>query len=175
MTRRSTTVEHLSRRLLVALPDSYERALQRYETLVPAYDPAAFAAASNWEEVLAVANVQAPHGFLRYFGLDVAPAMAGAGSNRQASEYLMGNHTIAERMFRHDAGVMLHAPLRTLLYADPDGTVLAVDQPSLLFASYGDPAITAVGHHLDGLLARLIELLDGDVPTQLLDERIRRP
>ncbi|MFV8050873.1 hypothetical protein [Mycobacterium sp. 48b] len=175
MTRHSSAVEHLSRRLLVALPDSYERALQRYETLVPAYDPAAFAAASNWDEVLAIAKEQAPHGFLRYFQIDVAPAMVGSGTTWQSTEYLMGNHTIAERMYRHDPSVMLHAPLRTLLYEGPHGTVLAIDQPSLLFASYGNAAITAVGHHLDGLLARLIELLDGDVPAQLLDERVRRP
>ncbi|BBX91838.1 hypothetical protein H5U98_11290 [Mycolicibacterium boenickei] len=167
MPRHSGVVDHPSRRLLVALPDSYERARERYESLVPAYNSAAFAAASNWDEVLAVAKTQAPHGFLRYFSIDVAPSMAGSGSNGQATEYLMGNHTIAERMYRHDPAVMLHAPLRTLLYAGPDGTVLAVDQPSLLFASYGHPAITAVGHELDGLLATLIDLLDGDVPAQL--------
>jgi hypothetical protein len=62
----------------------------------------------------------------------------------------------------------LHAPLRTLLYADTDGdTKLAVDQPSLLFASYGNPDIAAVGNELDGLLAALVELLGGDVPDQL--------
>jgi uncharacterized protein (DUF302 family) len=80
----------------------------------------------------------------------------------------MGNHTIAERMFRHDPSAMLHAPLRTLLYADTDGdTKLAVDQPSLLFASYGNPDIAALGNELDGLLAALVELLGGDVPDQL--------
>jgi hypothetical protein len=63
---------------------------------------------------------------------------------------------------------MLHAPLRTLLYADPDGdTKLAVDQPSLLFASYGDPRIAYVGHELDTLLAQLIILLGGGLPLQL--------
>jgi uncharacterized protein (DUF302 family) len=80
----------------------------------------------------------------------------------------MGNHTIAERMFHHDPAVMLHAPLRTLLYADPDGdTKLAVDQPSLLFASYHNPDITAVGEHLDRLLALLITTMDGDLPSEL--------
>ena len=80
----------------------------------------------------------------------------------------MGNHTIAERMFRHDPSVMLHAPLRTLLYADPDGdTKLAVDQPSLLFASYDNPHITDVGRELDALLAQLIGLLGGEPPAQL--------
>jgi hypothetical protein len=80
----------------------------------------------------------------------------------------MGNHTIAERMFRHEPSVMLHAPLRTLLYADADGdTKLAVDQPSLLFGSFDNPDIAAVGVELDALLAGLVELLGGEVPDQL--------
>jgi hypothetical protein len=163
----STAVEHLNRRLLVALPDGYERARTRYEDLAPAVDLAAFAKLANWEEVLAEMKAQAPHGFVRYGTFDVVPSMTGSGSSRPATEYLMGNHTIAERMYRHDPSVMLHAPLRTLLFAGPDGTVLAVDQPSLLFGSYGNPAITAVGVELDRLLATLIELLDGDVPAAL--------
>jgi hypothetical protein len=63
---------------------------------------------------------------------------------------------------------MLHAPLRTLIYADRDGdTKLAVDQPSLLLASYHNPHITDVGRELDAHLANLITVLAGDVPTQL--------
>jgi hypothetical protein len=62
------------------------------------------------------------------------------------TQYLTGNHTIAERMFRHDPSVMLHAPLRTVLYVDPVGeTKLAVDQPSLLFDSYDKPEIAVSG------------------------------
>lgn len=162
-----TAVEHLNRRLLVALPDDFEQARLRYETLVPAVDLPAFAKASSWDDVLAEAKAQAPHGFLRYFRTDVAPAMVGSGSDWPATEYLMGNHTIAERMYRHDPGVMLHAPLRTLLYDGGTGPVFAVDQPSLLFGSYGNPAITAVGVELDGLLAALIDLLGGQVPEEL--------
>ena len=79
----------------------------------------------------------------------------------------MGNHTIAERMFRHDPSVMLHAPLRTVLYVDPDGdTKLAVDQPSLLFDSYDKPEIASVGRELEELLARLITSLGGADTTE---------
>jgi hypothetical protein len=35
--------------------------------------------------------------------------------------YLMGNHTIAERMFRHNPSVMLHAPLRTAIWSTTNG------------------------------------------------------
>lgn len=167
MTRNSGVVDHPNRRLLVALPDSFERARERYEALVPVADLTVFASLPTWDEVVAEAKNQAPHGFLRYFSVDVTPTMAQSGSAWRATEYLMGNHTIAERMYRHDPAVMLHAPLRTLLYDGPQETVLAVDQPSLLFASYGHPEIATVGLELDGLLATLIDLLGGDVPAQL--------
>lgn len=166
----STSVEYLNRRLLISLPGSYEDARTHYETLVPVIDHERFARADTWDEVVAEAKSQAPHGFLRYAQIDVTPTMTASGSTGRATEYLMGNHTIAERMYRHDPGVMLHAPLRTLLYAGPESTVLAVDQPSLLFGSYGNAAITAVGVELDGLLAALVDALGGDVPTALRDQ-----
>ena len=63
---------------------------------------------------------------------------------------------------------MLHAPLRTLLYADRDGdTKLAVDQPSLLSNSYDCADIAEVGTELDDLLAQLIRRLGSQftIPT----------
>ena len=36
---------------------------------------------------------------------DVTVAMAGSGSFWKATEYLMGNHTIAERMLHHDPDI----------------------------------------------------------------------
>jgi uncharacterized protein (DUF302 family) len=168
VTTASTAVEHPSRRLIVQLPRLYDEARELYETLVPEVDLARFAQMANWQATLELAEINAPHGFMRYYRTDVTAAMAGSPSFWKATEYLMGNHTIAERMFHHDPAVMLHAPLRTLLYADPDGdTKLAVDQPSLLFASYHNPDITAVGEHLDRLLALLITTMDGDLPSEL--------
>jgi hypothetical protein len=81
-------------------------------------------------------------------------------------------HTVAERMFRRDPPAMLHVPLRALLYADADGaTKFALDQPSLLLASYDNPDIAAVGLELDGLITKLINLLGGQVPSQLAAEK----
>ena len=117
---------------------------------------------------LDLAKINAPHGFMRYARMDITALMASSQSFWKATQYLMGNHTIAERMFRHEPSVMLHAPLRTLLYADTNGdTQLAVDQPGLLFGSYDNSDITAVGQELDALLVGLIELLGGEVPGQL--------
>jgi uncharacterized protein (DUF302 family) len=168
MTTETTAVDHISRRLIVHLPRPYDEARELYETLVPEVDLARFGQLATWQATLELAEINAPHGFMRYFRTDVTAVMAGSASFWKATEYLMGNHTIAERMFHHDPAVMLHAPLRTLLYADPDGdTKLAVDQPSLLFASYNHPAITAVGEQLDQLLALLITTMAGNLPSAL--------
>ena len=174
MTTSTTTIEHRSRRLVIALPQPYDQAREHYETLVPEVDFARFFQMTSWQATLELAEINAPHEFMRYHRIDVTPVMSGSSSFWKATQYLMGNHTIAERMFRHDPSVMLHAPLRTLIYADADGdTKLAVDQPSLLFASYGNPLITDVGRELDEHLVDLIVLLDGDVPTQLKTPELR--
>jgi hypothetical protein len=44
-----------------------------------------------------------------------------AGSPRGAPPYLIGNHVIAERMYRHDLEVMLNVPPRTVIDADNAG------------------------------------------------------
>jgi Domain of unknown function DUF302 len=164
----NTAVDHPSRRLIVQLPHPYDEARELYEILVPEVDLARFGQMANWQATLELAKINAPHGFMRYYRSDVTAAMAGSASFWKATEYLMGNHTIAERMFHHDPAVMLHAPLRTVIYADIDGdTKLAVDQPSLLFASYDNPDIEQVGYRLDYLLALLIINMGGDLPSAL--------
>jgi hypothetical protein len=171
MTTHTTVIDHPSRRLVVALPAPYDEAREQYETLVPEVDLARFFQMASWQATLELAEINAPHGFMRYYRGDITATMASSPSLWKATEYLMGNHTIAERMFRHDPSVMLHAPLRTLLYADADGdTKLAVDQPSLLFGSYDNPDIAAVGLELDGLLTQLIGLLGGELPAPLVAE-----
>jgi hypothetical protein len=123
---------------------------------------------ATWQAHLDLADINAPHGFMYYYRVDITAIMATSTAGWKATQYLMGNHTIAERMFRHDPAVMLHAPLRTLLYADAGGsTHLAVDQPSLLFDSYHHPDMSVVGTELDELLVRLVALLGAEPPTQL--------
>lgn len=69
---------------------------------------------------------------------------------------------------RHDPGVMLYAPLRALLYEDFTGRAhFAIEEPSQLFASFGDPAIAATGRLLDEKLAALFRTLGLSVPDGL--------
>jgi hypothetical protein len=161
-------ITYPSTRFTIPLPDPYEVAVRRYEELVPPVDLARFGQLGTWDAVVELAEINPPHGFMIYWKTDVTAIMAGSPSGWKSTEYLMGNHVIAERMFRHDPGVMLHTPLRTEIYADADGgTQFVIDRPSAHFASYGSPAITEVGTELDNLVAGLLGALGAPVPREL--------
>jgi uncharacterized protein (DUF302 family) len=163
-------VTHEVHRLVVPIPTDYDETIRLYERLVPRYDAHRFGQLATWNAVLELAQINAPLGFMIYGRTDVTSVMAGSGAGWRCTAYLMGNHTIAERMFRHDPSAMLHAPLRTVIYAGPIGdTQLAIDQPSSLFSSYADERITAVGQHLDQLVADLLAHMRAPVPAQLQD------
>jgi hypothetical protein len=167
-----TTHPHEVHRLAIAVGTGFEDFRDRYEQSVPSLDSERFAAlvreGADWDAVVRAAAANAPHHFIRYWTTDAGSLMALAGDSPRCSSYLMGNHTIAERMYRHDPGVMLYAPLRTAIHEDADGaTWFSVDQPSTRFSSFGDPAITDVGLELDHKLAALLEHLGAPVPPAL--------
>jgi hypothetical protein len=144
---------------------SYGSFRRRYEDAVPDISSeylAAYAArGARWDEVVADAVNSSPHGFFIYWRSDLAPLLSLAGSATLCSTYLMGNHTIAPRMYRRDPEVMLYMPLRTLIHADDLGTArFVLDQPSSVFASFGQPEITEVGAELDGKVLALLAALD---------------
>ena len=161
-------VGHQVRRLSVDVGAAYDDFQARYEQAVPAIDVAPFFGLLDWDAVLQLAGKTSPHGFFIYWKTDVTPLMHLAGDRRRCAEYLMGNHTIAQRMFHHDPAVMVYAPLRTAIYQDARGrTRFSVDQPSTRFASFGSPEITKVGIELDGTLAALLRHLKVPVPQAL--------
>jgi hypothetical protein len=166
------TISHQVNRLVIDVAGPFEAFRRRYEQAAPPIDPEQIPALvgrqAAWDEVLAAAEAAAPHGFLIYWSSDVTPLMALADDEGRCVQYLMGNHTIAERMYRHDPAVMLYAPLRTAICLAADGhTKFVVDQPSTVFSSFGIPEITAVGAELDRKLAGLLTALDAPVPSVL--------
>lgn len=121
-----------------------------------------------WSEMLEFIDAAAPHGFLIYFRNDVHSVMSLAGDNADCVSYLMGNHTIAERMYRYDPRAMLYAPLHTVIWEDADGSAwFTADQPSTQFASFDIPEVTEVGIELDHKLAALLDALEVPVPDVL--------
>jgi hypothetical protein len=167
-----TTLPHEVHRLAIAVGTGFDDFRDRYEQSVPSLDiermKALVRADADWDTVRRSAAENAPHHFIRYWTSDVGSLMRLAGDSPRCSSYLMGNHTIAERMYRHDQAIMLYAPLRASIHDDADGTTwFNVDQPSTRFASFGDPAITDVGLELDHKLAALLEHLGAPVPPAL--------
>jgi hypothetical protein len=169
----TTTIRpHEVHRLAISVGTGFDDFRDRYEQSVPSVDSERFAPllreGAEWDILLRAAVENAPHHFIRYWTTDAGSLMRLAGDAPRCSSYLMGNHTIAERMYRHDPGIMLYAPLRTAIHEDAEGiTWFSVDQPSTRFSSFGDPAITEVGFELDSMLAALLEHLGAPVPPAL--------
>jgi hypothetical protein len=169
-----TTYPHEVHRLAIAVGAGFHDFRERYEESVPSLDAERLAAlvreGPDWDTVQRAADENAPHHFMRYWTSDVGSLMRLAGDSARCSSYLMGNHTIAQRMYRHDPAIILYAPLRTAIYEDAGGlTWFSVDQPSTRFRSFGDPAISDVGLELDHKLAALLEHLGAPVPPALTD------
>ncbi len=146
------------RRLVIDVGD-FDDFRARFEDAAPAYDLAArIPQLSSWDEALKDIDAVAPYGFVRYATIDATPTFSMAGHQARSVIYLMGNHTIAETMYRHDPGILLYAPLRLCLYEDVDGQAhLSIDQPGDQFGSFGDTDIAATGRLLDQKLADLLE------------------
>ena len=164
-----TVIPRTVNRLVVDVDVPFDEFQARYEAAVPAYDlVAAVGRFTDWEAIRADADRAAPNGFLRYATVPAGPVFSIAGHKARSVVYLMGNHTVAETMYAHDPGIMLYAPLRTVIYEDLDGGVhFAIDQPSHQFASFSHPDIAATGRLLDEKLAALLAGLGLAVPDGL--------
>ncbi|PVG81164.1 hypothetical protein DDE18_18595 [Nocardioides gansuensis] len=152
--------------------ERYEDFVARFETAVPMVSPDLWIGAADWDEVVANTTAAATNGFLIYAKYTQWPWANISGTtgldNRRGAMYLMGNHVIAETMYRYNPGVMIHAPLRPMIFEDEQGdAVFLIERPSDQFAAYGDKRIAEVGLLLDRKLARLLEVLEVPVPSGL--------
>jgi len=172
MTAAATTTQHTVTRLDIPTGMQFGTFCDALESFAPLFDSAAIeeitARGGSWEDVSAAVTANAPHGLMVFASIDATPLMAAAGHRVHATEYLVGNHVIAETMFRHNPLALLYAPLRMLGYSDVhEEAVLSLDQPSSLFASLGDPRIAEVGRDLDRKVANLLALIGIDATAAL--------
>ncbi|HUB56354.1 MAG TPA: DUF302 domain-containing protein [Mycobacterium sp.] len=168
------TISHQVDRLTIQIDDSFDGFRHRYEQAVPVFQRGRFDSlverGVNWETVLEATAENAPHDFILYWSHDFTSLMSLAGDRGRCVEYLMGNHTIAQRMYRYNPAILLYAPLRTAIVEDADGvTRFTVDQPSTRFGSFNTPQITKVGIELDHKLATLLAFLNAPVPAALTE------
>ncbi|MFC9640882.1 DUF302 domain-containing protein [Streptomyces mirabilis] len=121
-----------------------------------------------WPEMLDLIASSAPHGFLIYHRNDSDPVFPLAGDTAVCTSYLMGNHTIAERMYRFNPSILLYAPLHTAIWGEPQGpSYFTFDRPGDQFGSFGSAEIAAIGHELDVKLADLLDHLGLPAPLSL--------
>jgi hypothetical protein len=126
---------------------------------------------SPWGEMVDLVERVAPWGFLIYWTNDVNRIVRLAGDLDSAVAYLMGNHIIMERIFRHEPSVVMYASLHAAIWSRSDGQAFfTIDKPSDQFGSFADPRVTAVGYELDAKLAALLRHLGLRVPDALGEE-----
>ncbi len=164
---RHRAVAHTMNRIDIFTGLEFDDFITAFEKAAPPFDPATVQAiverGGSWDDVLAAAARNAPNDLMVYAKIDGLPLLGLAGHTNKATEYLLGNHTIAETMFRHDPKALLYAPLRLLIYADADGNaVFSMDQPSAAFGSLGITEVTAVGESLDRKVVNLLRLIGVD-------------
>lgn len=172
------SVPHQVVRWSIDTGTSFEGFRSRYEAAVPVLDLPRMnqlrADRADWDTVLKAAAENAPHGFMRFWSTDAGATMRLAEDTGDCVSYLMGNHSVAEKMYRHDAAVMLYAPLRTAIHCGAEGTVrFSIDHPSTHFSTFDNPAITAVGEELDREVIHLLQVLDVPVSDTLFTDGIR--
>lgn len=162
-----TTVDHQMTRIDIYTGIAFDDFRRAFEKAAPVFDANAIRELTKkggtWDDVKRAVAANAPHELLVYATIDGTALLGVAGHTTRAIEYLLGNHVIAETMFRHDPKALLYAPLRVLLHSDADGNaVFSIDRPSGAFGSLGIPAVTEVGHSLDDKVAALLRAIGVD-------------
>ena len=158
------SIEHPMTRVDIPTGIAFDEFRRAFEQAAPAFDANAIRELTDkggtWDDVKQVMAAKAPHELLIYATIDATPLFSVAGYTTRAVEYLLGNHVIAETMFRHDPKVLLYAPLRILIHSDAAGqAVFSIDRPSSAFGSLGIPEVSAVGIALDQKVAALLQAI----------------
>jgi len=159
--------QHAMTRVDIATGVAYDEFTAAFEKAAPPFDRATaqriVAAGGTWDDVRAAVAKNAPNELMMYSKIDASELLGVAGHRTQAIEYLVGNHVIAETMFRHDPKALLYAPLRMLVYSDSDGNaIFTMDRPSAAFGSFGIAEVTEVGEGLDRKVANLLRVIGVD-------------
>jgi uncharacterized protein (DUF302 family) len=159
--------EYAMTRVDIGTGVEFEKFLTGFEAAAPAFDPVPLQriveSGGTWDEVRAAVARNAPNELMVYAKIDATPLLGVAGHDVKAVEYLLGNHVIAETMFRHDPKALLYAPLRLLVYSDAEGNaVFSMIRPSSAFGSLGIAEVTEVGLSLDRKVANLLRVIGVD-------------
>ena len=159
-------------RIRIEAEASFEALRRAFEAEVPPIDGARFQqlvdAGAEWKDFAREAAGNGVHSFVAFWRHYPTAVMRVGGADIPSASYLIGDYLTIARMFRHDPGVALYAPIRLELHAGRGGNaVLTVDQPSSQLASFGSNKITQAGFELDRMLGDLLEEIGLPRPSVL--------
>lgn len=150
---------------------SFETLVAAFEQAVPALSDAdalgRLAEDDDWSGFVRGLQWESPSGFVSVWTSRPGDIMRYAGSSVSSAVWLIVNHGLAARLFRHDPGAMLYSPIRVEAHSSGTGTILSFDVPSAGLRGFGINKITQAGAELDRALGDLIEDLGLPRPIAL--------
>lgn len=168
-----TTVDYQAKRVRLVASVRFEALVDAFEQAVPALSDAdalaRLAENGDWSGFVRDLAWESPSGFVRVWSSRPGELMRQAGSPVPSVVWLLVNHGIAARLFRHDPSAMLYSPLRieahAAVQAGPSGsagpaasgTVVSFDVPSAQLRGFEVNKITQAGAELDRALGDLLE------------------
>lgn len=149
---RNATIEHTD----VATGLSYAELVEAFEAELGRWNAAT---AQNlvqrkapWSEVEAEASrAGGARGLMIIETINQGVVTSLSGRPKNCRLYLVGNPTIASRIFDIDPGGAFYVPFRVSLYDDggPGGARISYDRPSSFLAALGHPELVTIGAQLD--------------------------
>ncbi len=167
-----TAIEYPAMRVQLRLNARFESFVAAFERAVPALTEAdaavRLAEDGDWAGFVRGLAWEAPSGFVRVWTSRPDELMRRAGSPTPSAVWLVVNHGIAARLFRHDPAAMLYSPLRIEAHTTNEpGTILSFDVPSAALRGFGVNKMTQAGAELDRALGDLLEDLGMPRPSVL--------
>lgn len=167
-----TTAEYAATRVQLHTNARFESFVAAFESAVPALTDADAVARladdHDWTGFVRGLQWEAPSGFVRVQTLRPDGLMRFAGSPTASAVWLVVNHGIGARLFRHDPATALYSPLRIEAHAAREpGTLIGFDLPSANLKGFGINKLTQAGAELDRALGDLLEDLGMPRPAVL--------
>jgi len=154
LSENTIAVQHVK----ISLAQSFERAREAFESIVPQLDAGILVLLRNGEVERAREQLERGPELAIFQSRDHGSLLQIAGLARKALQYDVGNPLTASKMTRHQLAAAIYAPFRVVLYENEQGhAVFEYDKPSSLFGQFGDRRVTMVALELDAAIGRALQ------------------
>jgi uncharacterized protein DUF302 len=128
------------RHVKISLAQSFERAREAFESVLPQFDAGIIVLLRNGEVERARRQLECGPELAIFQSRDHGIVLRMAGLARKLLQYDVGNPLTASKMTRHQLAAAIYAPFRVVLYENEQGhAVFEYDKPSTLPVSERGP------------------------------------